>query len=115
METPQYQSPRRGNTQGRDEIRNCHIRENSRLAWVAAKKLSSPQVAMVLGKTIHLWGTSRENFLKNHQWVRHELCHVRQFARHGFCKFLLLYLWETLRHGYYENRFEQEARQAETL
>jgi hypothetical protein len=39
---------------------------------------------------------------------------VEQFRRHGFFKFLFLYLWESLRHGYHDNRFEVEARAAET-
>jgi hypothetical protein len=37
----------------------------------------------------------------------HELAHVRQFARQR--AFPLLYCWESLRRGYYHNRFETEA------
>lgn len=37
----------------------------------------------------------------------HELAHVRQFARQR--AFPLLYCWESLRRGYYHNRYETEA------
>lgn len=44
---------------------------------------------------------------------RHERVHWEQYRRHGRIWFLVLYLVETLRHGYAENRFEVEARRAE--
>jgi hypothetical protein len=40
-----------------------HIKENSLLAKFAAMKLQTKSVAMVLGKTIHLYGSTKENFL----------------------------------------------------
>ena len=60
------------------------IKEGSLLARVARLVLKSPNVAMVLGKTIHLSGVSRDAFLQNKPWVAHELCHVRQFRHYGF-------------------------------
>lgn len=89
------------------------IRENSWLARIAARKLKASSVAMVLGNTVHLWGTSKENFLADECWVRHELCHIKQFREHGFIIFLIKYLWESLRRGYYNNKYEAEARAAE--
>lgn len=89
------------------------IKENSWLAAIAALKLQSAAVAMVLGKTIHLHGTTRENFLKNKRWVNHELCHVKQYKEHGFFPFIGKYLWESIRCGYYNNKYEEEARSAE--
>jgi hypothetical protein len=71
-------------------------------------------VAAVLGNTIHLWNISREDFLKRTPWVVHEVEHVRQYQRYGFVCFCLLYLWESARRGYYNNRFEVEARLAES-
>ena len=68
---------------------------------------------MVLGKTIHLWNISREEFLKNPSLVVHEMTHVRQFEHYGFFRFCVLYLWESMHNGYYRNRFEIEARKAE--
>lgn len=82
---------------------------------MAAVKLKSHSVAMVLGKTIHLHNVSKENFLNDSQWLKHELCHIRQFKEHGYFLFIAKYLWESLRKGYYNNRFEVEARAAEKL
>ncbi|HQW92639.1 MAG TPA: DUF4157 domain-containing protein [Ferruginibacter sp.] len=91
------------------------IKENSWLAKLAAKKIGSHSVAMVLGKTIHLHNTAAASFLKDEKWVKHELCHIRQFKQHGYFWFIIKYLWESLRKGYYNNRFEVEARKAEEL
>ena len=91
------------------------IKENSWLAKVAAKKLKANAVAMVLGKTIHLHNTSKADFLKDERWLKHELCHIKQFTTHGYFLFVVKYLWESLRKGYYKNRFEVEARNAEEL
>ena len=90
-----------------------YIKENSWQARLAAKKMNAYSVAMVLGKTIHLWGTSKKNFLADECWVKHELCHIKQFAEHGYVGFIIKYLWESLKVGYYNNKFEVEAREAE--
>lgn len=92
-----------------------HIKENSWLAKIAAFKLRSRSVAMVLGKTIHLHNVSKEDFLNDSRWLNHELCHIQQFKEHGYFLFIVKYLWESLRKGYYNNRFEAEARAAENL
>lgn len=91
---------------------NMHflIKENSLLARVAALKLGEKRIAMVMGKTIHLHNCTSEEFLNNETWLRHELVHIRQFREHGFLKFIILYLMESIRHGYYNNKFEIEAR-----
>jgi len=91
------------------------IKENSWLAKIAAKKLRSHAVALVLGKTIHLHNTTKEDFLKDERWVKHELCHVQQFKQHGYVLFVVRYLWECVNKGYYNNKFEVEARAAEEL
>jgi hypothetical protein len=89
------------------------IREGTLFARLAARKLNCTAVAAVLGNTIHLWNISREEFLKRTPWVVHELEHVRQFRHYGFLRFTFLYVWESARRGYYNNRFEVEARVAE--
>ena len=94
---------------------NFNIKENSWLAKLAAKKLGNRSVAMVLGKTIHLHNTTSEEFLHNEKWVKHELCHIKQFKQHGYVCFIVKYLWESMNKGYYNNRFEVEARKAEEL
>jgi hypothetical protein len=91
------------------------IKENSWLAKLAAKKLKSNAVAMVLGKTIYLHNTTKADFLQDERWLKHELCHIEQFKKHGYIFFIVKYLWESIRKGYYNNRFEVEARQAEEL
>ena len=89
------------------------IKENSWFAKIAAKKLRTSSVAMVLGKTIHLHNTTKEEFLKDSKWVKHELCHVQQFKQYGFFMFVIKYLYESIKVGYYNNKYEVEAREAE--
>ncbi|MBC7537098.1 MAG: DUF4157 domain-containing protein [Ferruginibacter sp.] len=91
------------------------IKENSFLARIAAKKLRKNNVAMVLGKTIHLWNTTTAEFLQNEKWVKHEMCHVKQFQHYGFAGFIIKYLWESAKKGYYHNKYEVQAREAENL
>jgi len=90
------------------------IKEQSWIARIAAWKLKTSKVAIVIGKTIYLHNTARLEFLQNKRWVLHELKHVEQFRRHGFMIFIFLYLWESMRHGYSNNKYEIEARAAES-
>ena len=83
------------------------------MARIAAWKLKSSSVAIVFGSTIHLWNSSKEDFLRNERWLKHELCHIRQYKQHGYIGFIVKYLWESIRKGYYNNKFEVEARAAE--
>lgn len=89
------------------------IKENSWLARIAAIKLNSDSVAMVLGKTIYLHNSTKEEFLNNQSWVRHEVAHIKQYLELGLFRFIALYLLETFRKGYYNNSFEVDARQKE--
>lgn len=89
------------------------VKENSWIAKLAARKLGSENVAIVIGKTIHLYKVSKEDFLQDKNWVKHEICHINQFKKYGFLKFIIKYLWESARHGYYNNKYELEAREAE--
>jgi ABC-type cobalamin transport system permease subunit len=91
----------------------CTIKENARLAKIAAGKLRSPQAAIVIGRTIYIYGVTDKDFRQDMGWLRHEVCHVRQYQRYTIIGFIILYLFECLRKGYYNNRFEREARQAE--
>jgi hypothetical protein len=94
-------------------VTKVKIKENSWLARIAAKKLDSPSMAMVVGKTIHLHNSSREEFLKNKRWVRHEVAHVKQYAKLGLLRFIFFYLLETFNKGYEYNSFEVDAREKE--
>ena len=91
------------------------IKENSWIARIAAKKLKSSTVAIVIGNTIHLHNTTKSDFLLNERWVKHELCHIAQYKQYGTFNFIIMYLWETLKKGYYKNKFEEAARRAEIL
>ena len=73
----------------------------------------SKKMAVVVGKTIHLWGSGKNEFIENKRWLLHELTHVAQFYHYGFTRFILLYVWETIKNGYYKNRFEVDARMKE--
>lgn len=90
-----------------------YVVENAWLAKMAALKMGSHRVAMVIGRRIYLWGVTKTDFLQQPAWVKHELAHVAQYQRYGVVKFLLLYLLEWIKNGYYNNRFEVEARAAE--
>ena len=46
--------------------------------------------------------------------LRHERKHLEQIERDGRIKFALKYSWWTLRHRYYMNPYEVEARAAES-
>ncbi len=94
-------------------MRMVHIKENSWVAKLAAAKMSSDKVAIVFGNTIHLHHTTREDFLKDSDWVCHELKHVEQYKQHGYIGFIAKYLTYWVKNGYYNNRFEKEARDSE--
>ncbi len=83
------------------------------LAKLAARNLKSEKMAIVLGKTIRLHNTTKEEFLQNTRWVRHEVAHVIQFQEKGFISFIISYLLESFNLGYEHNRYELEARQKE--
>jgi hypothetical protein len=89
------------------------IKVNSFRARIASWVLRKPSVAMVWSSKVLLHGVSEEAFKENKKWLKHELKHVEQFQRYGFYIFIMLYLWESICKGYHNNRYEQEARQAE--
>lgn len=90
------------------------IKERSLIARIAGIKLGVRSVAIVFGRTIFLHNASRFDLIANKRWLIHELTHVRQWHREGYIKFLLKYLWFSIRYGYRMNPFEKEAREMET-
>lgn len=94
-------------------MKKVKIKEDSWFARIAAAKLGSERVAIVWRRTIHLHNTSKADFLSDRRWVNHELKHVAQFEQYGWLQFAILYLVESIRHGYFNNKFEREAREAE--
>lgn len=91
------------------------IKENSLLARIAAYKLKTKRCAIVINSTIHLHNTTKTEFMVNRKWLLHELKHVEQYQRYGVLRFIFLYLYETMKRGYRNNRFEVEAREAELI
>lgn len=89
------------------------IKENSFIAKLAARKLSSKNVAIVFGTCIHLYGVAKADFLSDERWLRHELKHIEQYERLGFLRFIFIYLWQNIRVGYHRCGLECEAREAE--
>lgn len=85
------------------------IKEKSIFAKLAAYNLKAQKMALVIGKTIHLHNATREEFLSNKKWVRHEITHVKQYQQKGFIRFILSYLLETFNMSYEFNRYELEA------
>lgn len=96
-------------------LSSVRIKENSWIAKIAAKKIQTNNVAIVIGKTIYLHNSTTNDLLQNKKWLKHEMCHVKQFQQHGFFSFIIKYLWESLKKGYYKNKYEVEAREAEML
>ena len=88
------------------------IIENSFVARIACWYMRGKAIAIVFGKGIHIFGVNKTDFLKDKRWLEHELEHIRQYKKYGFFKFLFLYLVESIKKGYYNNRFEVEARRA---
>jgi hypothetical protein len=64
----------------------------------------SSVAAVTLWRTVFLAPDARLDA----ELLLHELRHVHQFEANA--AFPLLYVWETLRHGYHGNRFEADAR-----
>ncbi len=51
--------------------------------------------------------------MQDDRLIRHEQAHWGQYKRMGFLKFYFLYLWYSLKYGYWNNPMEVEAREAQ--
>lgn len=94
-------------------MKKVYVKSDSLLAKWASKKLKSQKCALVIRRTIYLHGITYNEFIKNEQWLCHELFHVYQYQREGVIRFLIKYFYYTLRYGYYNNPLEKEARTQE--
>lgn len=66
------------------------------------------------GITLPPWGIYiLPGRLDDQRLIRHEQAHWDQYKRMGVLRFYATYLWLTLRHGYWNNPLEIEARAAE--
>tara|TARA_Y100001970_G_C13740682_1_gene606034 strand:+ start:160 stop:447 length:288 start_codon:yes stop_codon:yes gene_type:complete len=64
--------------------------------------------AITISKNMALYRSLSD--LKNIKLKIHEEVHMDQFDKHGWFKFVLLYVYYSCRHGYWNNPFEIEAR-----
>lgn len=71
-------------------------------------RMRGPAAAVTLRRTIIVHRDVR----LSRRLLVHELEHVRQWTEDPL--FPLRYTWESLRHGYWNNRYEQQAREVET-
>jgi hypothetical protein len=94
-------------------MKKVFIRQNSWLARLVAKRLGFLRVAVVIGRNIYLHNATVQEFMKNKRWLLHELKHVEQYEI-GLLRFFKEYFREYRKNGYDNNRFEIEARQAES-
>jgi hypothetical protein len=69
--------------------------------------------AITIGRTIFL-SCSKEEFLSDTPWVRHEFTHIEQYRKYGVLEFAKRYLFFSIFfHSYSRNPFEKEAISAE--
>jgi len=88
------------------------IKENSKIAKLAARINKSEKYAITIGRTIFI-NCKEEEFLSQTWWVRHELTHVEQYNKLGIGRFLATYLFYSVFHNYSDIPFEKEAIAAE--
>jgi len=86
---------------------------NSRLAKLLKRITGAGEYAITTSKNCCRYSCS-EDFVSA-AWRKHEETHKKQFAELGCFQFVVQYLWETVKHGYKNNKFEIEARHGETL
>lgn len=91
------------------------IIENSLIARLISKKLGKP-MAFTPTTTIHLYGVSKEVFLEQISWVRHEQSHISDYrsARGPLGKlcYWLSYILALWAFGYNNNPYERLAEDA---
>lgn len=89
------------------------LKENtfiSKVAFRLIKSFKHKAVATTIGHTIHLHNISSRSFAYRDRFLRHEMQHAIQFATIKF--FWLKYLLETLKSGYFKNKYEVEAEES---
>lgn len=86
------------------------IKENtlvSKIAFRLIKSYKNKAVASAIGKTIHLHAISDIDFVNKDMFLRHEMQHAIQYQTIRL--FALKYIWETIKNGYFKNKYEVEA------
>lgn len=81
----------------------------SKVAFRLIRSHKNKAIASAINKTIHLHAITAEAFVERKAFMRHELQHIIQY--HTIRFFVLKYIWETLKKGYFNNKYEVEARE----
>ena len=82
----------------------------SNIAWMVGKINKELPYAITTSKDCARYSCSKE--LVTDKWRKHEDTHKAQYAKLGWFGFVIAYLLESIKHGYYNNKFEIEAREA---
>ena len=87
---------------------------NNPIAKIAGRMHGEEEdYAITVGKTIFL-SCSKEDFLSDTPWVRHEFTHIEQYRKYGILEFAKRYLFFSIFfHSYSKNPLEKEAIAAE--
>jgi hypothetical protein len=86
---------------------------NSTVAKIAGRMHGEEEdYAITIGRTIYL-SCSKEEFLSDTPWVRHEFTHIAQYRKYGILEFAKRYLFFSIFRSYSKNPFEKEAIAAE--
>src|SRR5258705_1520388 len=87
---------------------SVRIVQHSTLAKVAGRMHGEEEdYAITIGRTIYL-SCSKEDFLSDTPWVRHEFTHVRQYRKYGVLEFAKRYLFFSIFfHSYSKIPFEK--------
>ena len=94
---------------------NFRVIGHSKLAKVAGRIMGQEdKYAITFGKTIFV-SCSKQDFLSERGWFRHEETHVEQYKKYGVLEFLKRYAIYSIIHPYTKNPFEEEALSAEYL
>jgi len=83
---------------------------NSKIAKLFGKIHNDNEYAVTTSKNCSRYSVD-ESLVTDH-WRLHENEHKKQYAELGWCNFMIQYIWESIIHGYTNNKFEVAARKA---
>jgi len=78
------------------------------IVWVAAKIVPGT-VGVTIWPFIFIWP---KKWAKNKKLVKHEQKHLEQYKRYWIVGFLPVYIYYSIKYGYWDNPLEIEARKA---
>jgi hypothetical protein len=101
----------------REQIAKGGVVSEMKLHWnslFAKTTLSKKFTAVTFGQHVFIKAVQTDlPAVGVERLLKHEGKHVEQYEKYGFFGFLIRYLWYSIKHGYYNNPLEIEARKAE--